>query len=224
MAYSHVHDTWASNMRSEITDLAHKFLLIFILFALAIFSNLIFSMFLASQNFSSCSGLILNFSCTLPNYTNFGPRFYAIVSSLSIGTIIFFKFTLEQKSFYPFIQLMISILFLLSLFDWFFSLPVKNMNQLYSSSYNIIDFIMLLNFLILITLGLFNKSLILISVILSFFVKFFSFLALYVMLSFTDGALGLFLIFLTFSFGALTPHLMALCMAFRPHSVETNTI
>ena len=211
-------------MRFELIDKAHKLLLISILLALAIFSNLAFSKFLAFQNLSTCTGLFLNFSCALPNFANFGPRFYTAIFASALVAMIIFRIIFIKNPIYPFLQLMITIIFTLSLFDLIFGYSVKNINQLYSSSYNVIDLVMIINFLILIVLGIFNKALILISVFLSFFAKFFSFLVLYVMLSYADGTLGLFLIFLTFSFGALTPHLMALCMAFQTERVDTKSI
>ncbi len=202
-------------MRSRSLLYISKVASLILLLSFTVASNLIFAFFLEWTQFSTCTGYIFNFFCEFNIKYQFDSFLYFFVILFFVISFFIADHIFKERSFYPFIKMIVLIIIILLIFDLIFKLPVKNLDKLYSSSYNVIDFMIILNFSIFIILNLSSMVTLLAAMIISFFVKFFSFFTLYIILSFIDGTLGTFFIFFTFSFGALTPHLMSLCMAFR---------
>jgi hypothetical protein len=156
--------------------------------------------------------------CDVPRAAVFGWLPHVILLLFTVTALVFTLTALYRFSIAPFFLFMIATIIFCVGFDLLFQLPIKNFSRLFSSTFNLTTAVIFLSFVFVIVITPFNVSLyrqFLVAMMQSYLARDAAFLFyLGVQWSYA-GMTSLYLMFVTFSFGAFTIHIMSIAGVLR---------
>ena len=125
-----------------------------------------------------------------------------------------FRHRATNSNFAPFAMFLSAMLVACTSFDLVFGLPAHNISALFTSTVNTFSYILIFTFVVMVMIREYDPLAFLLSVMGSFTVKVFAFIALGLLMPGIPGATGMFALFVTYSFAAFGMHLMMACRLF----------
>jgi hypothetical protein len=167
---------------------------------------------------ADCASSLLGITCDVPRAQAFAGSPHVVLLLAAVAAFIVSMAILYKYSIAPFALFMIAVLIFCLGFDLIFQLPVKNFSRLFSSTFNLTSFIIFFSFVFVIAITPFNARLswrFLGSMMQSYLAQDVAFL-FYVAVQWAYiGMTSLYLMFVAFSFGAFTIHMMSIAAILR---------
>jgi hypothetical protein len=203
---------------AEARAIAHFSALVLMNIAAVVVSAALFALLADAMDLATCSSSYLTVTCDIPRAGDFQWSAHVILLLIAAASLITTVMALYRFSIAPFFMFMLATLIFCLGFDLIFHLPVKNLSRLFSSTFNLASFIIFFSFIFMIAITPFNVAvyrLFFTAMMQSYLARDLAFL-FYVAIQWVYiGMTSLYLMFVAFSFGAFTIHIMSIAVILR---------
>ena len=202
----------------DLGSAAARFVFICLNVAFVAFSVWLFAFLTDTTGISDCVSAGFSIHCEILRPDGFGWPAHLVVLLASLAALILIRTVFTSFAAVPFFALAGATLIFCSGFDLLFNLPVKNFSQLFSETFNLLSFVIFLSFsfAIAITPGdlrMFPRFLA--AMLQSYVTRDLVFLFYVGIQGHYPGMTGLYLLFVVYSFGAFTIHIMSVAGVVR---------